>query len=163
MWGLLHEPEFWYLVAALILVGGLWKRARQALYASLDSRAERIRAELDEASNLRAAAQATLAEYQLKQRDAAQEARAIIEHAEAEAARLKAQTARDLDAALARRRQLMQERIAQAEQQARTEIRALAVDLAIAAAREVIRDGLDDARRAVLVDAAITQLPQQLR
>ena len=163
MWGLLHEPEFWVLVATLILVGALWKRAQQALTGSLDSRAERIRAELEEAGNLRSAAQATLAEYQLKQRDAAEEARQIVSHAEAEATRLSAQTVRDLDQALARRRQLMQERIAQAEQRALAEIRAAAVDLAIAAAREAIRESLDDARRAALVDAAIAQLPQQLR
>jgi F-type H+-transporting ATPase subunit b len=98
----------------------------------------------------------------LKQRDAVEEAQLIVSHAEAEAARLTAQAARDLDRALARRRQLMQERIAQAEQSALAEIRATAVDIAIAAAREVIAETLDDARRAALIDTAIAQLPHQL-
>jgi F-type H+-transporting ATPase subunit b len=61
MWGLLHEPEFWVLVAAIILVAGLWKRVQPALIGSLDSRAARIRGELDDARGLRDAAQATLA------------------------------------------------------------------------------------------------------
>ena len=160
--GLLRQPEFWVLVATVILVAALWKRGQQALTSSLDARAARIRGELDEAANLRAAAQATLAEYQLKQRDAAAEAQAIVNHAAEEAARLAAQTARDMDAALARRRQLTRERIAQAEAQALAEIRAAAIDLAIAAAREVITQSLDDTHRAALVDAAIAQLPQQL-
>jgi F-type H+-transporting ATPase subunit b len=160
---LFHEPEFWVLIAAIVFVAGIWKPAKRSLIGSLDARAERIRAELDEAGDLRMAAQATLADYRQKQRAAADEAQQIVSHAQAEAARLAAQMAGDLDAALARRRQLMRERIAQAEQRALAEIRATAIDVAIAAARRVIAEGLDEQRRAGLIDAAIAQLPQQLR
>ena len=163
MSGLLHDSEFWVLVAVVIFIAATWKPAQRALIGSLDSRAERIRAELDEAGSLRTAAQSALADHQQRQRAATEEAQQIVSHAAAEAARLAERAARDLEAALARRRQLMRERIAQAEQRALAEIRATAVDIAIAAARQVIADGLDDEGRAGLVDAAIAQLPQQLR
>jgi F0F1-type ATP synthase membrane subunit b/b' len=79
-----------------------------------------------------------LAQYQQKQREAAAEAEAMIAHARDEASRIAAQAARDLEDALGRRRRLAEERIAQAETKARQEIRAVAADAAIGAARAVI-------------------------
>lgn len=157
-----HEPEFWVLISAIVLVGLIWKPVGRSLGGSLDGRAQRIRVELDEARSLREEAQQILAEYQRRQRDAAAEAAQIVAHAEAEAERIAAQAARDLEQALERRHRLAQERIAQAEQKALAEIRAAAVDIAIAAAREVLATQLDERRRTTLVDAAIAALPQQL-
>jgi F-type H+-transporting ATPase subunit b len=160
--GILHEAEFWVLIAAIVLVALIWRPVGRSIVGSLDSRARRIRAELDEARSLRDEAQQTLAEYQRKQRDAAEEAKQILAHAAAEAERIAAQSARDLEQALERRQRLAQERIAQAEQKALVEIRATAVDLAIAAARDVLAAHLDEPRQAALIDAAIADLPRQL-
>jgi F-type H+-transporting ATPase subunit b len=163
MMHLLADPEFWVLVAAAIFVAAIWKPARKALIGSLDERAARIRAELDEARKLRDEAEQLLAQYQQKEREAAAEAEAIIAHAQEEAERIAAQSARDLEQALARRERLAEERIAQAESKALDEIRAVAVDVAIGAAREVIRAQIDEERGAALLDAAIAALPQRLR
>lgn len=157
------DPEFWVLVAALIFVAVVWKPARKSLIGSLDERAVRIRAELDEAKKLREEAEQLLAQYQQKEREAAAEAEAIVANARDEAERIAAQSARDLDQALARRQRLAEERITQAEQKALDEIRAVAVDVAIGAAREVIRLQIDEERGAALLDAAIAALPQRLR
>ena len=62
-----------------------------------------------------------------------------------------------------RRQRLAEERITQAEQKALAEIRAVAVDVAIEAAREVIASQIDEARGVALLDAAIAALPQHLR
>ena len=157
------DPEFWVLVAAVIFVAAVWKPARKSLIGTLDERAARIRAELDEARKLREDAEQLLAQYEQRQREAAAEAEAIIAHAREEAERIAAQSARDLDQALARRQRLAEERIAQAEQKALDEIRAVAVDVAIGAAREVIVSQIDEERGAALLDAAIAALPQRLR
>ena len=53
--------------------------------------------------------------------------------------------------------------IAQEEAKAISEIRALTVDVAISAARQVIVAELDERRGAALIDAAIAGLPQQLQ
>ncbi len=159
----IRDPEFWVLIAALIALAVVWKPAKRSLIGGLDARAERIRSELDEARRLREEAQQMLAEYQRRQRDAAAEAEQIVAHARAEAERVAAAAARDLDAALERRRHLAEERIAQAEAKAVAEIRTLAVDIAIAAAREVIAEELDERRGTALIDAAIAALPQQLQ
>jgi len=160
---LLADPEFWVLVAAVIFVAAVWKPARKALLGSLDERAARIRAELDEARKLREEAEQLLAQYQQRQREAAAEAEAIVARAREEAERIAAQSSRDLDDALVRRQRLAEERIAQAEAKALDEIRAVAVDVAIGAAREVIVAQIDEERGAALLDAAIAALPQRLR
>jgi F-type H+-transporting ATPase subunit b len=160
---LLADPEFWVLLAVVIFAALVWKPMRQTIVGSLDSRAARIRAELDEARKLRDEAEQLLAEYRRKEQEAAAEAELIVTHAREEAERLAAQAARNLEQALARRQQLAEERIAQAESRALAEIRAVAVDTAIAAAREVIVSQIDDERGGALLDAAITALPQQLR
>ena len=163
MMHLLADPEFWVLVAAVIFVAAVWKPARKALLGSLDERAARIRAELDEARKLREEAEQLLAQYQQREREAAAEAEAIVARAREEAERIAAQSVRDLDDALVRRQRLAEERIAQAEAKALDEIRAVAVDVAIGAAREVIVAQIDEERGAALLDAAIAALPQRLR
>jgi F-type H+-transporting ATPase subunit b len=160
---ILADPEFWVLVAAIIFLAVIWKPAGRAIGGALDARAIRIAAELDEARRLREEAEQLLAEYQKKQREAEGEAQAIVAHAKEEAERVAAQAARDLEQTLARRSQLAEERIAQAEAKAIQEIRGAAVDVAIAAAREVISAEMDATRGAALVDAAINALPQGLR
>jgi len=160
---LFADREFWVAVAALIFVLLVWKPAGRLLLGALDDRATRIRGELDEARRLREEAERLLAEYQTKQREAAADAAAIVGHAREEAARLAAEAARELEQSLERRRRLAVERIAQAEAQALDEIRAVAVDVAISAARQVIASEPDERRGAALLDAAIAALPQGLR
>ena len=156
------EPEVWVLLAVLTFVIGVWKPARRVILGGLDARAVRIRDELETARRLRDEAHEALVGYQKQQREAAAEAEAIIAHAKAEAERIAVQAVRNLEETLERRRRLAEERIAQEEAKALAEIRGVTVDVAIAAARQVIIAELDEQRGAALIDAAITALPQQL-
>jgi F-type H+-transporting ATPase subunit b len=160
---LLHDHHFWVLVSMVILILLVWKPASRAITSSLDERAVRIRSELDEARRLREEAEQLLADYQRQEREAVAEAQAIVTHAKEEAERLAAQAASDLEQSLARRQRLAEERIAQAETGAAAEVRAVAVDAAIAAAREIIASDVDERRSGALIDSAIAALPQQLR
>lgn len=162
MFHILSEGEFWVLVAVALFLVLVWKRAKLWIVGALDARAERIRQELEAARDLRQEAQQALAAYQRQQQEGAAEAQAIVAHAKQEAERIAAQSLRDLEENLRRRQQLAQERIAQEEAKAVAEIRAIAVDVAIAASREVIAASLDARRGAVLIDDAITALPRQL-
>ena len=159
---LFAEPEVWVLLAVVVFVIGIWKPARRVILGGLDARAARIRDELETARRLRDEAQQALAGYQKQQRDAAAEAEAIIAHAKAEAERVAAQAARNLEETLERRRRLAEERIAQEEAKALSEIRVVAVDVAISAACQVIVSELDEKRGAAVIDAAIAALPHQL-
>jgi F-type H+-transporting ATPase subunit b len=159
---ILHNPEFWVLVAFLIVVVGGFIKVGPAIGKSLDDRAQRIKTELDEAQRLREDSERTLAEYQRKQRDALKEAEDIIAHAKAEAERIGRQAAIDLDAMLERRTKQAEEKIAQAEAKAVADVRNTAIDIAIAAARQTIVEQLDAKSGGALIDSAIAALPQQL-
>jgi F-type H+-transporting ATPase subunit b len=159
---LFAEPEVWVLLAVVVFLIGVWKPARRVIFGGVDARASRIRDELETARRLRDEAQEALTGYQKQQRDAAAEAEAIIAHAKAEAERVVAQAVRNLEETLERRRRLAEERIAQEEAKALSEIRSVAVDVAIAAARQVIVAELDEGRGAALIDTAIADLPRQL-
>jgi F-type H+-transporting ATPase subunit b len=159
---MLAAPETWVAVAFIIFVALVWKPGKRALLGALDARAARIEKELSEATRLREAAQALLAQYQQKQRDAIQQADAILTHAKEEAARLSQRAAKDLDAALKRREALALQRIAQAEQQAAADVRAAAVDIAIAAAETLLAEKLDGAKADALIEQAIRELPAKL-
>jgi F-type H+-transporting ATPase subunit b len=159
---LFRDPEFWVAIAFVIAVGlVLWKSAPM-IAKSLDDRAAKIKAELDEAQRLREDAQRTLAEFQRKQRDAFKEAEQIAALAKSEAERAAAQAARDLEAALQRRQTQALEKIALAEAKATTEIRNITVDVAIAAVRRVLAEQLDQQRKSRLIDDAIAELPKLL-
>ncbi len=160
---LFEDPEFWVLLSVAIFLVAVWKPMSRTLLGSLDDRAGRIRADLDEAQRLRHEAEQLLAEYQRKEREAVAEAQALVAHARQEAERIATQAARDLEQSLARRQRLAEERIAQAEAKAVDEIRAVAIDVAITAARDVVVAELDEHRSMALLDSAIAALPQRLR
>jgi F-type H+-transporting ATPase subunit b len=156
------EPEFWVLAAVLIFLALVWKPVGRLLIGGLDSRTGRIRDELATARRLRDEAEQALAAHREQERKGTSEAQAIVANAKAEAERIARQAASDLERSVERRRQLATERIAQEEGRALAEIRAIAVDLAIAAARRVIAAELDETRGAALIDTAIAALPHQL-
>ena len=159
---MLSDPTFWVLVYFVIFVALVWKPGSKAVAQMLDDRAEKIRSDIEKAARLRYEAQALFAEYQKKQRDALKDAEAIVAAARAEAKALSKQAASDLETSLKRREQLALQRIAQAEAQATADVRAAAVDLAVAATRKILTEKLDAGRQDALVDAAIKELPGKL-
>ncbi|MFN7635030.1 MAG: F0F1 ATP synthase subunit B, partial [Acetobacteraceae bacterium] len=94
---MLSNSNFWVAIAFVIFVVLAFRPASKALTAALDGRADRIRKELEEATRLREEAERTLADYQRRQRDALQEAEAIIAQARAEAERMRARATAELE------------------------------------------------------------------
>lgn len=157
-----QEPEVWLLVAFAIFVGLMARPLWTRITGGLDDRATRIRAQLDEARQLREEAQAALANYQRKQRDAVKEAEEILDHAKIEAKRLREWAERDLGAALKRREQAAMEKIAQAETQALQEVRDQAIEVALAATAQLISENLGKERSDRLIDESIRELTGKL-
>jgi F-type H+-transporting ATPase subunit b len=154
--------EFWVLVAFVIAISFLVYKTWGGALSALDQRSAKIKTELDEAQRLAEEAQKSLAQYQLKQRDALKESEAIIAQARAEAGRFVAQARLDLAAALDRRRRMAIERIALDETEAVAEVRNQAVEVAVAAVRRILARDLDAKTRSGLLDQAIATLPETL-
>jgi F-type H+-transporting ATPase subunit b len=136
---MLMEAEFWVTVAFFIFVALLmYVGAHQKVVRGLDDQRQRIKAGLDEARALRDDAEALLAEYHRKQREAETEAQAIIAGAQAEAERIAAETKAKMAELVSNRTAVAQAKIAQAEVQALAEVRAAAAEAAVAAAARIL-------------------------
>src|SRR5580692_4263511 len=106
----MQEAENWVVVAFLLFIALLfYLGVHRKIAVALDQRQGRIKGELDEARRLREEAQALLAEFERKGREAEGEAAAIIAGAKAEA-----------------------------EAQALADVRSAAADAAVAAAEKIL-------------------------
>lgn len=159
---LVLDSYFWTGIALILFVAlVIWKGGAR-IGEALDARGERIRAEIEEAQKLREEAQQLLADFKRKQRDAAQQAEAMVAEAKEEAARILKRAEAEIETSLKRREQLAMDRIAQAEASAEAEVRGMAVDIAMAATRRILVDKLDGKSADALVDEAIGDLPGKL-
>ena len=160
---LLHDATFWVFVGFLIVVGILiWQGVGKRVSGFLGARASLISTQLDEARSIREEAQRLLADYQKRQREAEGEAESIIALAKADAKAMTAEARAKLEDQVIRRTKAAQERIARAEAQALAEVRAQTADLAIAAAREIIKSRTDGAAQKHLLDRAIADVRGKL-
>ncbi len=160
---MLQMAEFWVGVAFVVFLLILAYYKVPALLAkALDDRAAGIRKELDEARRLREEAQALLADYQRKHRNAGQEAEAIVEQARREAEAFAAETRKSLAETVERRRKQAEDKIARAEAQAVEDVRAAAVDMAIAAAEKILREKAAGPGGAALIDESIRSIKTRL-
>ena len=160
---MLEMAEFWVAVAFVAFLAILlYYKVPKLIAKSLDDRAEAIRKELDEARRLREAAQTLLADYQKKHRSVGQEAEAILALARREADTFAQETRVSLKETLERRTRLAEDKIARAEAQAVDEVRASAIDVALAAAEKILREKMTGSGGAALVDQSIRDLKGRL-
>ena len=157
----LSNAELWVgvgliLFLAILVVAGVPK----LVAGRLDATAARIQSELDVAARLRAVA--LLAKIRQEKAEAEAQAAEMLKAAEADARRLEEESKVKLEEALARRQQLAERRIAQAEAQASAEVKAAAADLAAKAAGQILTARLAGQKTDPLLDAAIAQLGSRL-
>lgn len=133
------DAEFWVIIALIVFIGViLYIRVPRLLATALDNRIRKIEADLDEAARLRAEAQSLLDSYANKRAEAEAEAQGIVAAAREEADRLAKDAAVALEGLIGRRSKTVEEKIAQAEQQAIAEVRGRSADVAIEAARVIL-------------------------
>lgn len=149
----------WVALSMLVVIAILlWKKVPAMVGGMLDNRIAGIRRQLDEATALRAEAEALRAEYVAKGAAAEAEAEAIRSHAVTEAEALVVQAQRDADALIERRAKMAEDRIGAAERAAIAAVRAKAASAAAAAAAILIEEGHDAAADKALVDKTIARL-----
>lgn len=156
------DAEFWAIIALFLFVAViLYLRVPKMLNTSLDGQIKKIESELAEASRLRAEAEALLKSYAGKAQQAEQEAAGIVTAAREEADRLAKEAAAALEALIVRRTKAVEEKIAQAEQQAIAEVRGRSADVAVEAARLLLTNQMATKGEA-LVSLAIKDVAAKL-
>ena len=158
-----YEPETWVAIAFVILmiVFGYLGVFRTAMTA-LDHRAERIKAELDDARRLKEEAAKLLGEYKTRRASAEREAEEIIANAKAEAERIAVEAKAKMEDFVARRTKTAESKIALAEAQAVADVRAAAADAAVTAATTILSQSVKGPVADDLVTKGIAEVRAKL-
>jgi len=160
---LYQDPAFWVgmaIITFFLLL--IWKRIPAMIGKMLDDKVNEISAHLDNAQTLREEASALLAKYQRDQRDAEKVAAEMIAHAEEEVKLLAGEAKVQIATMVDRRTKLAEQKIAQSEANALKEIQQLSVEVATAAAQELIAGNMKKADHDALIAAGIDKLDSQL-
>jgi len=157
-----HSPTFWVAVSFVILVALLFKPAWRFTTKALDDKIAEIQSRIEEATQLREEAQNLLATTKRKLTEAEKEGELIIAAAREEAQVLRQRMTDDLETTLKRREKQAMDRIAQAENDATAEVRAIAADIAIDATNTLLVSEVRGDKAASLIDDAISDLPDKL-
>ncbi len=159
----LGNTDFIVLLGFLVFIAVLvYFNVPTMITKMLDDRAASIRSDLDEAKALREEAQTLLASFERKQSEVQEQADRIVETArkDAEAAADKAKD--DIKRSVERRLAGAEEQIASARAAAVRDVRDTAIQVAVAAARDVIAEQMDASRQDKLIDDAIEQAGAKL-
>ena len=156
------DNTFWAFTALVIFLGiAVYMKVPATIAKSLDARADKIKADLDEARRLRDEAKALLTEYQNKRKEAEKEAADIVASAKREADILRADAQAKSEDYVRRRTIVAEQKIAQAESDAVNAVRSSAVDLAIAASSKLL-EGRDAKANADLFKQALVDVKARL-
>ena len=158
----LEKPETWVLVAFVIFVALVSKKAWSFITTSLDERGRRIGAELEEAARLREDAQSLLSEYQRDHRGLEQEIARTLERAREERDSLISLAEGRLANQLALKEAQAEQNLLHAEAKIIEEIRSKASDFTMMAARELIGRKTDSEKSSALIDKAINEVGEKL-
>jgi F-type H+-transporting ATPase subunit b len=148
------EPEFWVAVAfVLLMILFAYLGIHKTVLKALDNRAERIKAELDDARRIKDEAAKLLADYKARRAGAEREAEEIISNAKAEAERIAADAKAKMEDFVVRRTKTAESKIALAEAQALADVRAAAADAAVTAATTILSQSV----KGTLADDLLTK------
>ena len=160
----IYEPEFWVAVSFFIFIAVLaYLGIHKKVASALDARALRISKELEEARRLREEAEKLLVDYRRKLSDVVTEVDNIIALAAKEAETLAVERRQSLKEHIERRIKLAEQKIARAEMEAVRELRNDAVEIAIAAAQNLIAAKLTPDRAKKLVSESTKALKTLLQ
>lgn len=159
----LGNTDFVVLIAFLIFVGILvYAGVPAKLGGLLDGRADTIRSELAEARALRDEAQTLLASFERKKKDVQEQADRIVANARDEANAAAAEAREELKRSIERRLATATDRITSAEQDAVRAVREQAIQVAVAAAGDLLARQMTPDTAAQTIDASIAEVGKRL-
>lgn len=155
------DATFWVAIAIVTFFVVFGKTLFGIIGKSLDSRSARIAQELEEALRLKEEAKSILALYQRKHHRMMEEADEILNHAREEAERIVEGAKTRIDEELNKRTEMALQRIATMETRVMQEIRDNAVEVTIAAARNLIMDNMGNEVAEEVISDAISEIQRK--
>lgn len=159
---LYQDPSFWVGVSFIIVLVVFARPIVKLIKQATKKRAEAISNRIEEARQLRDEAQALLAEYERKFKNAEGEAKEILDRAYINAEKLKKEAEEQMNLKLARKEAQAFDRIRSAERNASDEVKNCAIDASTRAAIEIISSKVVPIKGEQMLEEAIKELPTQL-
>ncbi len=154
----ISAPGFVALSMVVVIAIMIWQKVPGLIANILDARIATIRRQLDEASALRAEAEAMLVAARIKADASAGDAAAMIAHAESEAKQLLADAEAHATELTIRRGRMAEDKIGAAERAAIADVRTRAAAAAATVAAKVIAQTHDATADRAIIDQAIARL-----
>ncbi len=153
------EPGYllWSAVTFAVLLFILYKVGWGPLTRAIEEREEGIRDDIEEAKKARAQAEADMAEYQSQLQEASEKARELLEEAREAAERAKQTIVDDANAQAAALKAQARREIEAATEKAMAEIKTYIVDVAMTASTKFVTQSVDEATHTRLVDEALSK------
>lgn len=156
------ESFFVALSFATVIGAFLYLGLPRKVMQSLDEKSAEIAAQLAEAKALREEAEKVLADYEAQGKQAEKQAEEIVAQAKETAERTAIEAREAMQAALERRTAQAESKIARAEEQLQSEVRAAITALAVDAAAHLVAAGMNPDTANKLIDENIGDLSARL-
>ncbi len=159
---LLHDPTLWLVgsFAAFMVLAFVF--GRKSVAGMLDSKIDKIRANIAAAETLKSEAEMLIAQYKSNLANAHTEAATILANAQKQAADMRAKAEKDLQESAARREAMLGNRIEQMERAAIDDIRRYAAELAVSATAEIIAQKMTPQAVDALTSQSIKHISEKL-
>lgn len=154
----MDNPANWVAISFVIFMALAAKYIFPIVIKGLDSRAAKIKEQLEQATKLRQEAEALLAEYKRQQKDMLAEAEKTLANAKVEVERMRERAEQDLKSAIDRRTEQANEKIARLEKDAVDQVREHIVDVAISATRLLVGEQLKANKEDPAISRALDQI-----
>jgi len=154
-----QDPMNIYAIAFAVFCALAYFRGRKPVAQWIDGEIAKITSELNVAHELRAEAEALLADVKARQAKAEREAQVIVSMAKQQAQAMRKQADADLEATLARQKQLATERIELAQENAVSTVRQAAITMGMELARRALTENLSGEDASKLLEQAINEIP----
>ncbi len=153
-----QSTGIWVTLSFVLFVALAYKKGKQSVITSLDSKINKIKEDIETAANLRIEAQDLLAQYQRQQREADKEAKSFLDEAKKQAAVLDKQAKETAKSIQSHREDWLKERIERMEKDAILEIKREISSISSKAAEEILISEIDQKSHDQMVDSTIKNL-----
>ena len=150
------SPEFWVLIAFLLLLIGAGRRAFLYMTQTLDAHTQKVTAQLEEADRLHNEALSLLQTYTQKHADALAQSKKIIAFAEEESKEFRKGKAQELEHLLAQKETALLTRLAHEREDVIETLRQEISDEAVAIVKRLLSE--DKKESTLLTEKAIEEI-----
>lgn len=160
---MVFDENFFVLVPTILFILLAFRPAKKHLGIFLDERSAKIAAQINEAAQLKADAQAALLKAQKQQREMDAQTKLIVEQAKSEIETLQREAKENLEETLRRKEQAAFARIASMEREAVKQVQNMVSEVTFKVVKKVLESHLPAQVSQQLITGAIQHLPQELK